>query len=695
LAAQQHVTVDAMASDSSVRGACPHDCPDRCAWIVKVERGVATSLVGDPDHPDTRGVLCAKVDHYLERSYSTDRVLHPLRRTGAKGSGTFERVSWDEALDDIAARLQRIISESGATSILPYSFSGTQGRLQANGMSGRFFNRIGASRLDQTICGTASTFGVHFTIGSSAAMLPQDLAYSRFIVLWGTNTVVTNLHLWPVIKKAQSNGAKVVVIDPLKTRTAAAADWHIRPLPGTDAALALGMMNVILGEGLHDAEYLEKYALGFEELKTRVAEYPPERVATLTGLDAQEIIELARAYATTKPAAIRVLVGMEHHAEGEMLFRAISCLPTLIGAWTERGGGLVHHPHGLFGQALKAIDMPELQDKSIRLINMVQLGRALTDATMDPPIRALFVYSSNPAVTTPNQNLVLQGLRREDLFTVVHEQFLTDTARHADYVLPATTQIEHWDLMASWGHTYLTLNRPAIEPLGEAVPGSELFRRLAAKMKLDEPYFKDTDEQMIQYALGSNHPYLANITYERLLRESWVPLSLPDPWMPLANGNYSTPSGKCELYSQRLADRGIDPLPYYREPAEASNKAQYPLMLLTPKSALHFLNSSYANMPRHLRAEGEPFVDINTVDASAREIADGQQVRIESRHGTLTLRARVGDRVRSGIVAIPSGWWATSNVSGLSVNALTGDGLTLWSGGADFHDTYVEIRSSR
>jgi anaerobic selenocysteine-containing dehydrogenase len=658
---------------------------------VTVEDGVATSLVGDREHPETRGVLCAKVDHYVERAYSPLRVLHPLRRIGAKGAGSFEQVSWDDALADIAARLRSIVAESGPTAILPYSFAGTQGLLQANGMGRRFFTRLGASRLERTVCGTAGGAGLEMTIGTSAGMLPRDLAHSRFIVLWGTNPIVTNLHLWPVIREARRDGAKVVVIDPLKTRTAAAADWHVRPMPGSDAALALGMMHVIVAEGLHDERYVAEHTVGFEELCERLADYAPERAAELTGLDASEIVALARAYATTRPAAIRVLIGLEHHAEGETIFRAIASLPALVGAWRERGGGLVHHPMGLFAQALNSVQMPELEDTRIRSFNMLQLGRTLTDPSLDPPVRALFVYSSNPAVTAPNQNLVLEGLRREDLFTVVHEQFLTDTALHADYVLPATTQLEHWDLMTSWGHTYLTLNRPAIDALGEAIPGTELFRRLARVLGLDEPYLQDSDEEMIRYALASGHRYLDGITFERLAAEGWAPLNLPEPWMPLAEGGYPTPSGKCEFYSQRLADRGLDPLPYHRPRTIDGDATRFPLLLLTSRSAIHFLNSSYANLPRHLRAEGEPRVDLHDADAQARAIGDGDRVRVESRHGALELSARVGDRVRPGVVSVPGGWWASLSPGGRSANALTSDGLSLWSGGGDFSDTYVEV----
>jgi anaerobic selenocysteine-containing dehydrogenase len=682
----------------TIPGACPHDCPDRCAWVVTVEGDRAVSLVGDPHHPFTHGTLCAKVNHYLDRVYSPDRVLHPLQRNGAKGSGDFKQVSWDEALDDIASRLQQIIATQGPTAILPYSFSGTQGQIQSNAMSGRFFHRLGATRLDRGVCGNAGGAGVQATIGSTIGMLPEDLAFSRFILLWGTNTIVTNLHLWPFIRQAQAKGAQVVVIDPIKTRTASAADWHVRPLPGTDAALALGMMSVIVSEKLYDADYVAAHTVGFDALKERMAEYPPERVAMLTGLEAEEIILLARAYATTRPAAIRVLIGMEHHGAGEMSFRAISCLPALIGAWRERGGGLLHHTMALHAQALNGpgVRMSELEDTSIRSVNMVQLGKALTDPALDPPIQALFVYSSNPATTAPNQNLVVQGLRRDDLFTVVHDHFVTDTARYADYVLPSTMEVEHWDLFTSWGHTYVTLNQPAIPPQGEAISPTELFRRLAARLGLDEPYLQESDESMIRTALTSDHPYLQGITFEALRSRGWAPLNLPQDWMPYAEGQFPTPSGKCEFYSDTLAKRGLDPLPTHlsadeRPTGNAQSAARHPLMLLTSKSALHFLNSTYANSSRHLRAEGAPQLDIHPNDATVRGILEGDAVRVHNERGTLELIVRVSDRVRAGVVAMPSGWWASLSPGGASANVLTADGLSLWAGGGDFHDTWVQV----
>ncbi|HEY0737417.1 MAG TPA: molybdopterin-dependent oxidoreductase [Herpetosiphonaceae bacterium] len=692
------MTVAHQIEPSIVRGACPHDCPDTCAWHVTVENGVAITLVGDPQHPFTHGGLCAKVNHYLERVYSPDRVLYPLRRVGPKGAGTFERVSWDEALDAITGRFRSIIASDGPTAIMPYSYMGTQGLIQKGAMDGRFFARLGATRLERAICGSTGWSGIAATIGGTTPMLPEDVVHSRCIILWGTNTIVTNLHLWPFIRQAQANGAQVVLIDPLKTQTAARADWHVRPMPGTDAALALGMMHVIVAEGLHDADYVTHHTVGFDQLRARLADYPVDRVAALTGLDATDIIRLARVYATTRPAVIRLLIGLEHHAHGAMTFRNIACLPALVGAWRERGGGLLHVTAGLHFEALNApaVEMPELQDERIRSINMVQLGQALTAPALTPPIRALLVYNSNPAAIAPNQQQVLQGLRREDLFLVVHEQFLTDTARYADYVLPATTQVEQLDLMWSWGHTYLGLNRPAIAPCGEAVSNTELFRRLAAGMGFDDPYLRTSDEDLIRAALDSDHPYLRGITFEQLMRDGWAPLKVPADWRPFAEGGFPTPSGKCELYAAGLAEHGLDPLPTYTPARESpcgdpALAARYPLALITAKTALHFLNSSYANLPHQLKAEREPLLDMHPDDATPRGIGEGDRVRIYNDRGVVELRARVGDRVRSGVVAMPSGWWASLSPSGASANTLTADGLSDLGGGGDFHDTLVDV----
>jgi anaerobic selenocysteine-containing dehydrogenase len=690
-----------MAESGSIRmvqGACPHDCPDTCAWQVAVEDGRAVGLRGDPAHPFTRGTLCAKVNHYIERAQSDERLRHPLRRAGPKGTGQFERVSWDEALDDIASRLKAIVAADGGAAVLPYSYLGTQGIVQCNSISQRFFHRIGATRLVRAICGGTAGAGVTATNGVSMGIMPEDIVHSRHIILWGTNTVVTNVHLWPFIREARQAGARVVVIDPARTRTAEQADWHIRPRPGTDAALALGMMHVIVRNRLHDADYVERHTVGFEQLTARIADYPPERVAEITGVDAKDVEALATAYATTRPSVIRTLVGLEHHAHGGMTYRTISCLPALVGAWRDLGGGLLHMVSRLRALALNmdSVEMPQLEDRNIRKVNMVQLGRALTDDAMSPPIRALFVYNSNPAATTPHQNLVLQGLRRQDLFTVVVEQFMTDTARHADYVLPATSQLEHFDLFWSWGQPYVTVNLPAIAPLGESLPNTEIFRRLAARMGFQEPYFQDSDEDIARLTLSSSHPLMEGITLESLRQQGWARFKVPEGFRPYADGGFPTSSGRCEFYSEGLAQQGLDPLPGYQPAPESPHHAsqlreRYPLSLMAAKSALHFLNSSYGNMPRQLKAEKEPLADIHPDDANHRGIATGDMVRVFNDRGSLTLRARVGDRVVPGMVAMPSGWWATLSPGGSSANALTGDGLSDMGFGGDFHDTLVEV----
>jgi anaerobic selenocysteine-containing dehydrogenase len=679
------------------RGACPHDCPDTCAWTVTVRDGRAVELKGDPDHPFTRGGLCTKVNHFLEdRTYHPERLLRPLRRAGPKGSGAFEPVAWDEALDDIASRLKGIVAESGPQAVMPYSYLGTQGLVQGSAMSDAFFARLGATHLVRSVCGSAGGTGIALTIGDGPGFLPEDLVHSRYIILWGTNTISTNLHLWPFIREAKAQGATVVVIDPAKTRTAAAADRHIRPMPGTDAALALGMMHVIVDEGLHDEAYLSAHTVGFERLRERLPEYAPERVAAITRIDPDEIRDLARAYATTRPAAIRLLVGMEHHAYGASAFRAISCLPAVVGAWRERGGGLCHMTFQLFGDIDWSCGVSVPEDHSVRAVNMVQVGRALTDPSMDPPIRALVVYNSNPAAIAPNQNLVMEGLRRDDLFTVVLEHVMTDTARHADYVLPATTQVEHHDVHWSWGQTYLTINEPAIPPVGEALPNTEIFRRLADRMGFDDAAFRFSDEQMVAAALTP----LGGDRAHELRERGWIRVDTEDQVLPYAAGGFLTPSGKCELFSEQLERIGMDPLPGFAPARESpagdpALAARFPLALLTAKGAHHFLNSSYANVDRALKAEKAPMLDLHPDDALARGILDGDTVRVFNDRGSIELPARVGDKVRSGVVSMPSGWWASKTASGSSANALTPDGISDLGGGGDFHSALVEVELVR
>ncbi len=680
----------------SARGACPHDCPDTCAWTVTVRDGVAVELRGDPDHPFTRGGLCAKVNHFLEdRVYQPDRLLHPLRRSGPKGSGSFEEVSWDEALDAIAERLTDIADGFGASAIMPYSYMGTQGLLQGNAMSDAFFSRLGATDLVRAVCGSTGLSGEAVTMGSGPGIVPEELARSRHIILWGTNTLSTNLHLWPFIREAKAAGATVVVIDPVKTRTAAAADRHVRPMPGTDGALALGMMRVIVDEGLHDRDYVERFTVGFDRLLERLDDYPIERVAEITGIDGGDIVDLATAYATTRPTAIRTLVGMEHRAHGAMTYRTIACLPALVGAWRERGGGLCHMTFQLFGELDWSCGIRVESARIDRSVNMVQLGRALTDGSMSPPILGLFVYNSNPAAIAPNQRLVLEGLAREDLFTVVAEHTLTDTAAMADYVLPATTQVEHFDLLWSWGQTYLTYNEPAISPVGEALPNSEIFRRLATRMGFRDPGFSMTDEEMMDAAMAP----LGAERIAELRSRGWIRLDTEAHRLPYAEGGFATPSGSSEFFSEQMAASGFDPLPGFTPARESPAgdpelAARFPLSLTTAKGAHHFLNSSYGNVERALRAEKTPTLDIHPDDAGPRSIAEGDDVRVFNDRASVTLPARVGDRVRPGMVSMPSGWWASRSPSGLSANALTPDGLSDMGGGGDFHDALVQVEAS-
>ena len=535
------------------RGACGHDCPDTCGWIVEVRQGSAERLVGDPDHPFTRGTLCAKVNHYLERVYHPDRVLYPLKRVGRKGEAEFARVSWDEALADIAARWQAIVAESGAEAILPYSSAGTQGVIQMASLDRRLFGSMGCSGLERKICGGVAAAGLSATIGTGTGIDPEQIVHSRFIVLWGTNTIVTNLHYWPLVREAQRRGARLVVVDPIRTRTADAADWHLQIRPASDAALALAMMHVMIRDGLVDHDYVARHAVGYEALAERARDYSPEQVSATVGLPAADIERFAREYATTQPSLLRPLIGVEHHRNGAMLFRTLACLAVLSGAWKHRGGGLARSTHALQFAVLDKdrVEMPEVYKSGVRVINMRELGDALCSRELQPAIRALIVYGANPAISMPNQSRTREGLLRDDLFTVVHELFVTETARYADYVLPATSQIEHLDLTPAWGHLYLALNRPAIAPLGESVCNTELFRRLAGALGRTEPWLFESDESMLRAALGSGHPWLDGITYERLWTEGYVRLSCPEDWRPFADGGFATASGKAELYSDR------------------------------------------------------------------------------------------------------------------------------------------------
>jgi len=676
-----------------VRGACGHDCPDTCAWVVEARNGKAERLYGNPEHPFTRGTLCAKVNHYLERVYHPDRVLFPLKRVGVKGSGQFVRTTWDEALADIASRWNSLIAESGAESILPFSFAGNQGLIQMASLDQRLFGLLGCSKLERALCGEVAGQGLSATNGSGFGVDPEELIHSRFIVLWGTNTVVTNLHLWPIIAEARRRGAKIVVIDPVRTRTAEQADWHLALKPASDGALALAMMHVIIRDNLVDHDYVQQYAVGFPQLADRVKNLTPEVAAAVTGLSAEEIERFAHAYATSKPSLIRLLIGLEHHRNGAMMFRTIACLPVLTGAWRDRGGGLARSTGALQYSTLnvRAIRMPEKDQPGVRSLNMRNLGDDLCSRELDPPIRSLCVYNCNPAVSIPNQPRIVEGLKREDLFTVVHDLFVTETARYADYVLPATSQIESLDIVPAWGHHYLTLNRPAIDPVGESVSNTEFFRRLAKALGRHEPWLYESDESLLRSSLASGHPWLEGITYERLWDEGFARLNHERDWRPFAQGRFPTRSGKAELFSETLREKGFDPLPAVGEVRRASGTQ---LQLITGKT-LHFLNSSYSHVERHRRREGVLFVAMNGLDAQSRGISDGQRVEVSNSFGTVEALCRISDSVATGVVWMPFGGLKDARDRPFSANTLTTAEATDWGGGGAFYDTLVEISPSR
>ena len=677
-----------------VHGACPHDCPDTCAWQVTVDDdGRAVQLKGTANHPFTQGALCAKLKRFPERVYSAQRVLYPLRRSGAKGSGEFTRISWDEALAQIATRLQDGIARHGPLTAMPCNFAGTIGLLQRYA-GDQFFARLGATGVDRQICGNVAHDAVASTIGAGTALLPEDLAHSRLILIWGTNTVATNVHLWGgAIAEARKRGAQIVVIDPVRTPTAAHADWHVQLTPATDAALALGMMHVIVRDELHDADYIADHTIGFDALCERLKDYPPARVAAITGLSVADIEKLAHLYATTRPAALRLMVGMERYSNGSLGFRAVACLPALTGAWRELGGGISHFTGDLFYSALdyRAVLAPAALAPPARTVHLAQLGRVLTERSMAPPITWMLVYNLNPVVTLPNQNLIIEGLQREDLFTVVHEQFMTDTARFADIVLPATTQFEQWELMGSWGQTYLAINPPAIEPRGEAVANSELFRRLSRVLGFTEDYLHLDDEQRIRQLLASGHAYLDGISFDSLMADGWAKLTLPDDWRPRAQGGFTTSSGKCEFYSAALAAAGHDPLPNYVPVADATSAdGALPLRLVSAKTA-HFLNSGYVNLPHAGTRKQRPEIQLNPRDAAARAIASGDRVRMFNALGEVEALARVSEDTTAGVVYMPFNWWPSVTLNGSSANALTPDGLSDLNFGSNAFDARVEV----
>jgi len=681
-----------------VRGACPHDCPDACAMLVTVESGRAVKVAGDPDHPFTRGFLCAKVNRYVERTYHRDRLQFPLRRTGPKGSGQFERISWSEAIDEIAARLNAIRQSSdGPQAILPYSYAGTMGMIQGSSMDRRFFHTIGASLLDRTICSTPGTVGMRMTVGASIGADPEGLPQSDLVLLWGTNTLTANPHLWPFVLEARERGAKIIAIDPIRTRTAAQCDEWISIRPGTDAALALGMMHVMFEQGLEDVDFIEQHTLGIDELRARAREYTPARVCEITGIPVETIVSLGERYGRSKAAFIRVNYGLQRHGGGGMAVRTIACLPALAGHWRRPGGGVQLSSSANFQFDKRALERPDLSPP-VRTINMIRLGEALTtpDAGVGgPPVRALIVYNSNPAAVAPDRNEVLRGMAREDLFTVVLEHFQTDTADYADIVLPATTQLEHWDLMLSYGHHYVALNRPSIEPVGESLPNSEIFRRLAARMGLDAPEMRDDDLTMIRQALTTSAEKIQGVTLDALLEKGWMRLNVPTPYLPFANGEFLTPSGKCEFVSARMADMGLDPVPNFTPPYEFPDTApalaaRYPLTLIS-SPAHQFLNSTFVNVDALRRGAREPECLLHPADAERRGIGVGARVVVHNDRGAFTAVARVEDTIRPGVVWAPSIWWGKFAADGANANQTTSQRETDMGRGPVFYDNLVEV----
>jgi molybdopterin guanine dinucleotide-containing S/N-oxide reductase-like protein len=716
-----------------VHAACPHDCPDACGVLITIQDGRATKIQGDPEHPVTRGFLCAKVAKYLDRVYSPDRVLYPMRRKpsvpkgpwdagaqarvaadGLLASDNFERISWDEALDEVARRFRAIAAECGPEAILPYSYGGTLGALNGGSMDRRFFHRLGASQLERTICSSAGEEGLKSVLGVKLGTEPEQFAHSRYIIAWGSNIHGNNVHLWPFIEEARRKGAKLVVIDPYRTRTAQCADWYLPINPGSDAALALGLMRVIINENLYDADYVSRYTLGFEDLKARVQQYPPERVAHWTGISADDIRKLAREYATERPSVIRVNYGIQRSERGGMAMRAVTMLPCLTGSWKELGGGLQLSLSGSFALNKASLEMPELMQKALgrpaRIVNMVQLATALNSLS-DPPVRALFVYNSNPAAVCPNHNEVVRGLKRHDLFTVVHEQFFTDTTDYADIVLPATTFFEHKDLQAAYGHYYLQVSSQAMEPIGECRSNVDLFTALAQRMGFEDECFRESVDSMIDGALASPNPWLRGIIRDRLEREHQIRLNFsatgavsPDskqataaPFLPFAEGNFRTPSGKAEFYSETLKQQGLDPVVEFTPPDESrygSKSSGFPLELLARKPD-NLLNSTFSNISSVRRME--PWIgmlEMHPADAKARGVRDGDRVRAFNSRGEILLQAKVDGAVSPGVVAARLDW-ARFGAGSININVLTSEKLTDLGNAATFYSVCVEVEPFR
>lgn len=678
--------------------ACPHDCPDTCAMRVTVnEAGRAIKIEGDPQHPTTDGVLCTKVARYLERTYHPDRLLYPLKRAGRKGEGKFERISWDEALDTIADRL-KVIAARNPEAIMPYSYGGTMGMVQKEGMAARFFNKLGAARLDRSICASAGAAAMRATYGAGVGMDVEQLDQAKLILIWGSNPITTGVHIWRKVQEAQRKGATVIAIDPHRSLTAQKCQQHIAISPGTDAALAFGLMHILIREQWLDQDYIERYTLGFAELAERAAHYTPAYVAQICGITAQEIEGLAAlmaksAFQDKEPVALRLGYGTQRVRGGANAIRAVACLPSLIGAWRHAAGGLLLSSSGFYPMNTAGLERPDLYPKGTpRLLNMSTVG----DHLLNDGVEAVIVYNSNPLAIAPDSRKVAEGFAREDLFTVVLEHFQTDTVDYADIVLPATTQLEHSDIHKSYGHRYILLSQQAIQPLGECKANAEIFRLLAAKMGFTESCFQEDDRALAQTAFNWQHPHTAHISWETLQQQGWQKLNVADA--PFAEGNFPTPSGRCEFASSELAAAGLDPLPAYLPPYEsvASNPelaAHYPLQLISPP-ARHFLNSSFVNVDSLPKQLPEPSLEIHPTDAAARHIQDGQMLRVFNARGTFQVKAVVTERIKPGVVLAYSIWWKKLSSDGKNCNEVASQALTDLGAAATFYDCLVEVQAA-
>ncbi|MBC7446117.1 MAG: molybdopterin oxidoreductase family protein [Polaromonas sp.] len=680
------------ASATQVRGACPHDCPDTCSLLTTVENGIAIKVQGNPDHPQTAGVLCNKVSRYAERTYHPERLLSPLKRVGPKGSGQFEPVSWETALSDIAARLKTIATRD-PEAIVPYSYAGTMGQVQGESMAGRFFNQLGASFLDRTICSTAGGEGFTQTLGGKVGMRVEFFAEAKLIIIWGSNSIGSNLHFWRYAQQAKRDGARLVCIDPRKSETAEKCHEHIALLPGTDAALALSLMHELITHGWLDHDYIARHTLGWPALRERALQWSPERAAAVCAVPAGQIRSLARDYGQClvdrQPAAIRLNYGMQRVRGGGNATRAVACLPALIGAWRHRAGGLLLSSSGEFSPDRAALQRPDLlAGRRPRTVNMSTIGDDLLRGSspgFGPKIEALVVYNSNPVAVAPVSGKVVQGFAQDDLFTVVLEQFQTDTADYADYLLPATTQLEHWDIHTTYGHTDVLLNRPAIAPLGQARPNTQIFRELAARMGFAEPCFLDDDETLCRAAFGER------VDFQTLLDQGFATLPLPEA--PFAQGGFPTPSGRCEFFSARLAAQGLDGLPDHLPNHEAPGSSRdYPLAMISPP-ARNFMNSTFVNLKSLRAMEGEPVLEMHADDASARGIASGSTVRVFNQRGDYRVKAEVSPRARPGVVNGLGIWWRKLGLNGTNVNQLTSQHLTDLGRGPVFYDCLVQVQA--